>query len=227
MNESILIVEDEIRLSAQLGQCARHRGYFVQQTSNGLDAIARVRRHPPDILLLDWSIEGISGIEVLRRLRADRATRSMPIIMMSGRGEEDDRIYGLTSGADDFLVKPLSIVELFARVRGLLNRARPDGNPVQLTVGDVVLDRAAMRVWRSGIRVELGRREFNLLAFLMARGGEVISAERLRFHLWDEANPVGLPTVAQAVCRLRISLRQPGRSDPIRTVVNEGYAIDP
>jgi two-component system phosphate regulon response regulator PhoB len=227
MNESILIVEDEIRLAAQLGECAEHRGYFVQHTKDGLDALVRVRRHPPDLLLLDWFIEGISGIEVVRRLRADRATRSVPIIMMSGRGEEDDRIYGLTSGADDFLVKPFSIVELFARIRSLLNRVRPYNGSVELTVGDIVLNRTAMRVSRSGRRVEIGLREFDLLAFLMARAGEVISAERLRFHIWGEDNPVGLPTVAQAVRRLRIALRQDGTSNPIRTVKHEGYAIDP
>jgi two-component system phosphate regulon response regulator PhoB len=144
-----------------------------------LEALALVHRHMPSLVLLDWSIEGITGIEVCRRIRADPICKTMPIIMISGRGDEDDRIHGLLSGADDYLVKPFSMAELFARVRGLLRRARPGRSLSTLSVGDIKLDAATMRVTRGGEELRLRSREFELLHFLISRPREVVSAERL------------------------------------------------
>jgi two-component system phosphate regulon response regulator PhoB len=226
MNESLLIVEDEIRFATQLRDCAQKRGYFVRHTRNGGEAVRLVKHQLPDLILLDWSIEGITGIEVLRRLRAERLTKSVPVIMISGRGDEDDRIHGLTSGADDYLVKPVSIEELFARVRALLNRFRPSQDCAELVVGELTLSTTTMRASRAGSEVELGLREFELLRFFMGRPGEIISAERLRFHVWGDERRVGLSTVAQSIHRLRLALTRDDLAQPIRTVRYEGYVLD-
>jgi two-component system phosphate regulon response regulator PhoB len=179
MRDNILIVEDESRLAMQVRESAGSYGFRAQHTNNGLEALALVHRHMPSLVLLDWSIEGITGIEVCRRIRADPICKTMPIIMISGRGDEDDRIHGLLSGADDYLVKPFSMAELFARVRGLLRRARPGRSLSTLSVGDIKLDAATMRVTRGGEELRLRSREFELLHFLISRPREVVSAERL------------------------------------------------
>lgn len=225
MRDFILIVDDDERLSEQLSTSALSLGLLPKRTRSGLEAVRLVQRHLPSLILLDWSIDGISGIEVCRRLRSDLATKFVPIIMISGRGDEDDRIHGLSSGADDYLVKPFSVAELFARVRALLRRRRPSRDTVRLTVGDIALDAAEMRVTRCGEELRLRTREFELLHFLMTRSEEVVSAERLRFHVWRDED-VALAAVTQAVSRLRRSLRLDGLPDPIRTVRAEGYALE-
>jgi two-component system phosphate regulon response regulator PhoB len=179
----------------------------------------------PDVVILDWMLPKISGVEVCRRLRSRRETRNVPILMLTARGEESDRIRGLETGADDYIVKPFSMAELMARIRAVLRRIRPGLAADQLQYGEIVLDRAAHRVLRSGREVHLGPTEYRLLQHLMQYPGRVFSREQLLDAVWGSEVYVEARTVDVHVGRLRKSLMAEGESDPIRTVRSAGYSL--
>ncbi len=224
MTPKVLIVEDEEPLSLMLRYNLEAEGYSVDVVERGDDAEIRLRETTPDLVLLDWMLPGISGIELCRRLRMREATRGLPIIMLTARGEETERVRGLATGADDYVVKPFSVPELMARVRAILRRSRPQLIAAVLKGGDIELDRDAHRVRRNGRELHLGPTEFRLLEFLMQSPGRVFSRAQLLDAVWGRDVFVDERTVDVHVGRLRKAL---GRSrDPIRTVRGSGYSFD-
>ena len=185
-----------------------------------------VEERQPDVVVLDWMLPKISGIEVCRRLRSRHETRNLPIIMLTARGEEADRIRGLDTGADDYIVKPFLMKELFARVRAVLRRIRPGLAEDSVTVGDITIDRVAHRVVRSDLEIHLGPTEFRLLDYLMQHPGRVFSREQLLDAVWGSDVYVEARTVDVHIGRLRKALSAGGEHDPIRTVRSAGYALN-
>ncbi len=226
MSARILIVEDEEPLTLLLRYNLEAEGYDVDTVARGDEADTRLRENSPDLVVLDWMLPGLSGIELCRRLRARPETRSLPIIMLTARGEESERIRGLATGADDYIVKPFSVPELIARVRALLRRASPERVADVLTFGDIELDREKKRVSRGGREVDLGPTEFRLLEFLMERPGRVFSREQLLDGVWGSEVYIDERTVDVHVGRLRKALNRGREIDPIRTVRGAGYALD-
>src|SRR3989440_8299679 len=226
MGASILIVEDEAPLTELLRYNLEAEGYEVEIIARGDEADARLREHMPDLAILDWMLPGTSGIELCRRLRARGQTRSLPIIMLTARGEESERVRGLATGADDYIVKPFSVPELLARIRSLLRRARPERVATVLGAGDLELDREKKRVSRSGREVHLGPTEFRLLEFLMQSPGRVYTREQLLDGVWGRDIYIDERTVDVHVGRLRRALNRGRASDPIRTVRGAGYSFD-
>jgi len=222
----ILIVEDEEALSALLEYNLSREGFEVHVSADGDDALLALEEERPDLVLLDWMLPGLSGIEICRRIRARPATRELPVIMLTARGEEEDRVRGLETGADDYLTKPFSVPELVARVRALLRRSRPALAGDVATFGDLTLDRETRRVRRGRREVRLGPTEFRLLDCLMQRPGRVYSREQLLDLAWGRDVYVEPRTVDVHVGRLRKALNRPGERDPIRTVRAAGYALD-
>ena len=192
----------------------------------GDEAELRLQEAVPDLLVLDWMVPAVSGIELCRRLRQRPATERLPVIMLTARGEEADRVRGLSTGADDYLVKPFSMPELMARVRALLRRARPELLSSVLKVGDVTLDRESHRVYRGEVEVRLGPTEFRLLEFLMQHPGRVFSRAQLLDKVWGEAVYIDERTVDVHVGRLRKAVNLDGLPDVIRTVRGAGYSIE-
>ena len=184
MGANILIVEDEEPLTTLLRYNLEAEGYEVDAVARGDEADTRLQETAPDLIVLDWMLPGLSGIELCRRLRARPQTQSLPIIMLTARGEESERVRGLATGADDYIVKPFSVPELLARIRALLRRASPERVATVLTIGDLELDREKKRVSRSSRPVDLGPTEFRLLEFLMERPGRVFSREQLLDGVW-------------------------------------------
>jgi len=223
---SILIVEDEEPLSVMLAYNLRAEGFSVQAIHRGDEVEMMVEEQPADLIILDWMLPGLPGIEVCRRLRAKPETRSIPIVMLTARGEETERVRGLLTGADDYVVKPFSVPELMARVRAILRRVRPDTIATLLRAGDIELDREAHRVRRSGRDVDLGPTEFRLLEFLMQSPGRVFAREQLLDRVWGRYVYVDERTVDVHIGRLRKSLNRGRHKDPIRTVRGVGYAFD-
>lgn len=226
MAASILVVEDEEALSALLDYNLRKEGFAVQVASDGDEAMLALDEGQPDLVLLDWMLPGLSGIEICRRIRARSELRDMPVIMLTARGEEADRIRGLDTGADDYLSKPFSVPELVARVRALLRRARPTISSEVATFGDLVLDRETRRVRRADREVHLGPTEFRLLDALLQRPGRVYSREQLLDLVWGRDVYVEARTVDVHIGRLRKALNRRGERDPIRTVRAAGYSLD-
>ena len=226
MTARILIVEDEESLTLLLRYNLEAEGYSVDAVARGDEAETRLRERIPDLVLLDWMLPGVSGIELCRRLRARPETRSLPIIMLTARGEEAERIRGLATGADDYVVKPFSVPELVARVKAILRRAKPEAVDAVLKAGDIELDRETRRVHRAGQEVHLGPTEFRLLEFLMRTPGRVFNREQLLDGVWGHGVYVDERTVDVHVGRLRKALNQERREDPIRTVRGAGYALD-
>jgi two-component system phosphate regulon response regulator PhoB len=224
MIPKVMIVEDEEPLSLMLRYNLEAEGYAVDTVVRGDEAETRLRESVPDLLLLDWMLPGISGIELCRRLRSREATRTLPIIMLTARGEESERIRGLASGADDYVVKPFSVPELMARVRAILRRSKPELIATVLRAGDIELDRDTHRVRRNGRELHLGPTEFRLLEFLMQSPGRVFSRAQLLDGVWGRDVFVDERTVDVHVGRLRKALGR-GR-DPIRTVRGSGYSFD-
>ena len=220
----VTIVEDEEPLALMLRYNLEAEGYRVDTIERGDEAEIRLRESVPDLLLLDWMLPGISGIELCRRLRQREATRSLPIIMLTARGEESERVRGLATGADDYVVKLFSLPELMARVRAILRRAKPDLVATVLKAGDLELDRETHRVRRSGRELHLGPTEFKLLEFLMQSPGRVFSRAQMLDGVWGRDIYVDERTVDVHVGRLRNALGR-GR-DPIRTVRGAGYSFD-
>jgi two-component system phosphate regulon response regulator PhoB len=226
MTARILIVEDEEALTLLLRYNLEAEGYQVDNVARGDDADTRLKEGLPDLVILDWMLPGLSGIELCRRLRARSDTQSLPIIMLTARGEESERIRGLATGADDYIVKPFSVPELVARVRALLRRSNPERVAMVLSLGEIELDREKKRVSRSGGAIDLGPTEFRLLEFLMERPGRVFTREQLLDGVWGSDVYIDERTVDVHVGRLRKALNNGQRSDPIRTVRGAGYAFD-
>lgn len=226
MTPYILVVEDEDALATLLDYNLMKEGFRVERAADGEEALLRVAEEPPDLVVLDWMLPKVSGVEVCRQLRAGAETRRTPVLMLTARGEEADKVRGLETGADDYVVKPFAMSELVARIRALLRRTRPELVDEQLEYSDLLLDRARHRVTRGGHDVHLGPTEYRLLDFLMQRPGRVFSRERLLDAVWGANTYVEVRTVDVHVGRLRKALRQPGTPDLIRTVRSAGYALD-
>ena len=221
----VLVVEDEPAQREILIYNLESEGYDVIRASSGDEALLLVDEDQPDVILLDWMLPGVSGIEICRRLRARISTRNMPIIMMSARSEEADRVRGLEIGADDYVVKPFSIAELIARVRTQLRRARPATVGQRLEFADIILDPESHRATRSGELLKLGPTEFRLLSTFMERPGRVWSREQLLDRVWGREVYVDTRTVDVHIGRLRKALLKHGGDDPVRTVRGAGYAL--
>lgn len=222
----VLIVEDEEPLSLLLRYNLEAEGYSVEACARGDEAEIRLRENQPDLLLLDWMLPGLSGIELCRRLRAREETERLPIIMLTARGEESERIRGLSTGADDYVVKPFSVPELMARVRSILRRASPEVVSTMLRFGDIELDRETHRVRRNSKEIHLGPTEFRLLEFLMTAPGRVFSREQLLDGVWGHDVYVDERTVDVHVGRLRKAINRGKAKDPIRTVRGAGYSFN-
>lgn len=222
----ILVVEDEAALSLLLTYNLEAEGFAVERVERGDEAELRLVESPPDLVILDWMLPGVSGLEICRRMRAREATRTLPVIMLTARGDESERVRGLTIGADDYIVKPFSVPELMARVRALLRRARPDRVAALLVAGDLALDRENWRVVRSSRNVHLGPTEFRLLEYLMAKPGRVFSRAQLLDSVWGISAEIDERTVDVHVGRLRKALSLAGERDPIRTIRGAGYSFD-
>ncbi len=222
----ILVVEDEEAVSLLLAYNLQSEGFDVETLARGDEAEIRLRETVPDLLLLDWMLPGLSGIELCRRLRQRPETERMPIIMLTARGEESERVRGLGTGADDYVTKPFSVAELVARIKAILRRAKPESLSSQLVAGDIELDRETHRVRRAGREIHLGPTEFKLLEFLMQSPGRVFAREQLLDGVWGHDVYVDERTVDVHVGRLRKSINRPNSKDPIRTVRGAGYAFD-
>jgi two-component system phosphate regulon response regulator PhoB len=226
MTARIMIVEDEEPLTLLLRYNLEAEGYAVDVAARGDEAEVKLKEAVPDLVVLDWMLPGMSGIELCRRLRARPETERLPIIMLTARGEESERIRGLSTGADDYIVKPFSVPELVARIGALLRRARPERVATRLSAGDVELDRETRRVSRASREVHLGPTEFRLLEFLMQSPGRVFSREQLLDGVWGRDVYIDERTVDVHVGRLRRALNRGRASDPIRTVRGTGYSFD-
>ncbi len=222
----VLIVEDEEAIATLLDYNLSKEDCETRIAKDGEDALLKVVEFHPDIVILDWMLPKISGIEVCRRLRQDPESRNIPIIMLTARSEESDRIRGLETGADDYLTKPFSTAELVARVRAVLRRIRPALVEDTVAYGDIKIDRSAHRVWREETEIHLGPTEFRLLDHLIQHPGRVFSREQLLNAVWGSDVFVEVRTVDVHVGRLRKALTKKEHADPIRTVRAAGYSLD-
>ena len=223
---TLLLVEDDRALADLLMWHFDREGYDIVRTADGDEALILAEERTPDLVILDWMIEGVSGIEVCRRLRRRASTAHVPIIMLTARGEESDRIRGLETGADDYVTKPFSPRELIARVGAVLRRMRPALAGEQLSYGDIEMDVQAHRVRRSGKPVQLGPTEFRLLRHFMEHPGRVFSRERLLEAVWPHDPEIDARTVDVHIRRLRKAINEGGHPDLIRTVRSAGYSLD-
>lgn len=226
MNPYVLIVEDEPGIAEMLRYNLESAGLEAGLAVDGDEALVSIAERLPDLVLLDWMLPGTSGIEVCRQLRRKRETRNVPVIMLTARGEEADRVRGLDSGADDYVTKPFSPTELVARVRAVMRRARPATDAEHLSFSDVVMDLTTHRVQRAGRSLHLGPTEFRLLRHLMEHPGRVYSREQLLDAVWGRDVYVESRTVDVHIRRLRKALNEGGSPDIIRTVRSAGYALD-
>jgi two-component system phosphate regulon response regulator PhoB len=222
----VLVMEDEDALATLLSYNLEKEGYKVVVASDGEEGMLQVDERLPDLVLLDWMLPKLSGIEVCRRIRGRSETRNLPIIMLTARGEESDRVRGLDTGADDYLTKPFSMTELTARIRAVLRRIRPGLADDRINHGDIVIDRVAHRVRRAGLEIHLGPTEFRLLDHFMQHPGRVFSREQLLDAVWGSDVYVEARTVDVHVGRLRKALNVEGTINPIRTVRSAGYSLD-
>jgi two-component system, OmpR family, phosphate regulon response regulator PhoB len=226
MSASILVIEDEEPLQVLLRYNLESEGYKVRHSAQGEEALYLISDEKPDLILLDWMLPGISGIEVCRLIRARPEARDIPIIMLTARSEEAERVRGLATGADDYLVKPFSVPELLARIKTILRRVNPDAVAEQLKAGDLVLDRKTRRVNRGVRDINLSPTEFRLLEQLMKNPGRVYSRSQLLDTVWGRDAFVDERTVDVHVGRLRKSLSRGRETDPVRTIRAMGYAFD-
>ena len=225
MQHTVLIVEDEPPQAEMLAYNLEREGFRVMIATDGEEGLDLARDTAPDAILLDWMLPGLSGIEVCRQLRADSATREIPVLMLTARGEEEDRVRGIETGADDYVVKPYSPREVIARIKALLRRANPSMSRDTLEYADISIDLIQHKVTRAGQAIHLGPTEFRLLKTLMEKPGRVYSRERLLDLAWGREVYVEDRTVDVHIRRLRKALNEHG-DDLIRTVRGEGYAID-
>ena len=222
----LLLVEDDRALADLVTFHFDRAGYSITRTGDGEEALLLAEEVNPDVVLLDWMVEGISGIEVCRRLRRRPSTANLPIIMLTARGEESDRIRGFETGADDYVTKPFSPRELVARVAAVLRRVRPALAGEQLAYADLEMDLVAHRVRRDGRQVSLGPTEFRLLRHFLEHPGRVYSREQLLDAVWPHDQDIDARTVDVHIRRLRQALNADGGSDLIRTVRSAGYSLD-
>jgi two-component system, OmpR family, phosphate regulon response regulator PhoB len=222
----VLIVEDEAALVTMLRYNLEKEGFAVCVAADGEDALIQIAERKPEVVLLDWMLPLVSGIEVCRQIRRAPASRTLPIIMLTARGEEGDRVRGLNSGADDYVVKPFSPTELIARLRAVMRRAQPTSGEDVLRFADLAMDLVAHRVTRDGKPIHLGPTEFRLLRFLMQHPGRVFSREQLLDQVWGHDVYVEVRTVDVHIRRLRKALNADKTADLIRTVRAAGYALD-
>ncbi len=225
MSAKILVVEDEEPLALLLQYNLESEGFTVQLCHHGDSVELDIEETQPDIIILDWMLPGVSGLELCRRIRGNSKTSKVPIILLTARDEESDRIRGLSTGADDYVTKPFSVPELIARVKAVLRRAHPESIAETLNVGDVVLDRTSFRVKRGPREVRLGPTEFRLLEFLMQSPGRVYSRSQLLDSVWGQNVYVDERTVDVHIGRLRKAINRGKEKDPIRTVRGAGYSI--
>ncbi|MES2754506.1 MAG: phosphate regulon transcriptional regulator PhoB [Pseudomonadota bacterium] len=223
---NMLLVEDDPALAELISWHFEREGFDVTRTANGEEALLLVREQTPDMVILDWMLEGVSGIEVCRRLRRTPATANTPIIMLTARGEEEDRVRGLETGADDYVTKPFSPRELVARVMAVLRRVRPALAGEQLRYADIEMDTVGHKVRRGGETIALGPTEFRLLRHFLEHPGHVFSRERLLDAVWGHDSDIESRTVDVHIRRLRQAINQRGHADVIRTVRSAGYALD-
>ncbi len=221
----VLLVEDEPAQRAVLSYNLEAEGFVVQTADNGEDALLLIAESPPDLILLDWMMPHVSGLEVCRRLRARPETRGIPIIMLSARSEEVDKVRGLETGADDYVIKPYSLVELMARLRAHLRRTRLASATDLLEWQDIRLDSETHKVWRGEVLLKLGPTEFRLLTTFLEKPGRVFTRETLLDRVWGRDIYVDSRTVDVHIGRLRKALMQGGGDDPLRTVRGAGYAL--
>jgi two-component system phosphate regulon response regulator PhoB len=221
----VLVVEDESAQREVLRYNLEAEGFRVAMAINGDEALLMVKEEKPDLIVLDWMLPNVSGIEICRRVKANPETRPIPIIMLSARSEETDRVRGLETGADDYVVKPYSVVELMARLRTQLRRTRPATMGERLQYEDIVLDAGEHRVFRDGQPLKLGPTEFRLLSTLMEKPGRVWTRDQLLDRVWGRDIYVDTRTIDVHVGRLRKALMAHGGTDPVRTVRGTGYAL--
>ena len=221
----VLLVEDESAQREVLSYNLEAEGFAVVSAVSGDEALLLVQEEAPDLIVLDWMLPNVSGIEVCRQIKARPETRSIPIVMLSARSEELDRVRGLETGADDYVVKPYSVAELMARLRTQLRRVRPAAAGERLVWQDILLDAAEHRVWRGDAQIALGPTEFRLLSTFMEKPGRVLSREQLLDRVWGRDIYVDTRTVDVHVGRLRKALMRHGGDDPIRTVRGAGYSL--
>jgi two-component system, OmpR family, phosphate regulon response regulator PhoB len=226
MKPYIIIAEDEDALSTLLNYNLEKEGYEVGVASDGDEALMMIKERQPDLLVCDWMMPKVSGIEVCRRLRQHTTTRNLPIVMLTARSEESDRIRGLDTGADDYVVKPFSMVELMARIRAVLRRIRPGLSEDRVEFGEISVDRLSHRVQRAGRDIHLGPTEYKLLDHFMQYPKRVFSREQLLDAVWGNDVYVEARTVDVHIGRLRKALNDKEEFDPIRTVRSAGYSLD-
>ena len=223
---TVLIVEDETSQIELLKFNFEKGGYKTLIAEDGEEGLLQAEEHTPDLIILDWMLPELSGIEVCRQLKRNEHTRAIPILMLTARGEESDRVRGLDTGADDFVVKPYSVKELMARARAMLRRSNPVSSGEVVTYGDIKLDSDQHKAFREDKMLKLGPTEFRLLSVFISRPGRVWSRDQLLERVWPHDLDIDLRTVDVHVGRLRKALKQPGKSDPIRTVRAAGYSLD-
>jgi len=226
MRPSVLVVEDEPALSTLIRYNLEKEGFAVSEARDGEEALLQLKEAKPDAVLLDWMLPRISGLELCRQIRRAPAWRDLPVIMLTARGEEGDRVRGLDSGADDYVVKPFSPGELIARLRAVIRRVRPVTTAETLRFADIVMDLSAHRVARANTPIHLGPTEFRLLRFFLERPGRVFSREQLLDGVWGRDAEVELRTVDVHIRRLRKAVNAGGKADLVRTVRAAGYSLD-
>ncbi len=226
LSPRIAVIEDEEALSILLRYNLEAEGYQVVTVANGEEAEVAIRDNVPDLTILDWMLPGVSGIELCRRFRAWPETRQMPIIMLTARGEESERVRGLATGADDYVVKPFSTPELMARVKAMLRRMKPQTVSALLKAGEIEMDRETHRVRREGRELKLGPTEYRLLEFFMLAPGRVYSRTQLLDNVWGQDIYVDDRTVDVHIGRLRKAINRGKERDPIRTVRGSGYSLE-
>ena len=226
MSIKVLVVEDEEAISLLLKYNLKAEGFDVTVVDDGDEALNAAKEANPDIILLDWMLPNVSGIEICRQLRAGHETSAIPVIMLTARAEEEDRLRGFEKGADDYVTKPFSMKELVARINAVLRRTNPATASNVVTLGDISLDRESMRVTRAEQEIVLGPTEFRLLETLIKKPGRVYSRERLLDRVWGQDIYVEARTVDVHIGRLRKALNKGADVDPIRTVRSAGYALD-
>jgi len=226
MKPLVLIVDDEVAIVTMLRYNLEKEGFAVSEAADGEEALTRIAERKPDVVLLDWMLPRVSGIEVCRQIRRAPKLRALPVIMLTARGEESDRIRGLNCGADDYVTKPFSPAELVARIRTVMRRTNRDTSQEHLQFADIVMDLAAYRVIRDGQPIHLGPTEFRLLRFFMLQPGRVYSREQLLDAVWGQDVYVEPRTVDVHIRRLRKALNAAGNRDIIRTVRSAGYSLE-
>ncbi|MEP0941729.1 MAG: phosphate regulon transcriptional regulator PhoB [Rhizobiaceae bacterium] len=223
---TVLIVEDESSQVELLKFNFEKAGYATRVAMDGEEGLLQAEEHNPDLIILDWMLPELSGIEVCRQLKRNQATRAIPILMLTARGEESDRVRGLDTGADDFVVKPYSVKELLARARAMMRRSNPISSGEVVTYGDIKIDSEQRKVFRGETLLKLGPTEYRLLSVFISRPGRVWSRDQLLERVWPHDLDIDLRTVDVHVGRLRKAIRIAGKTDPIRTVRAAGYSLD-